>query len=110
MAQHQELAAGRWQTMTLAEQLGNVGSDFERAIRWREKRQEKLFDSAASRTLELIDLTLADQRWHNYRLTELARMRDEVCSALFADQPSPTSTRGLQKYFLSMASLAQRHN
>lgn len=96
--------------MTLAEQLGNVGSDFERALRWREKKQEKLFDAAATRTLELIDLTLADRRWHNHRLTELARMRDEVCFALFTDDFSPTSIKGLQKYFLAMAREAQRHN
>lgn len=103
MPQHRDLATGRWNTMTLAEQLGNIGSDFERALRWKEKGQEKLFESAVVRTLELIDLTLADQRWHNYRLKEIARLRDEVCSVLFSEQPSQISGQGLQKYFLSMA-------
>ncbi len=34
--QHRELAAGGWQTMTLAQQLANIGSEFGRAAR--EKR------------------------------------------------------------------------
>jgi hypothetical protein len=31
---HQNLAVGRWFEMTLAEQLGNVGSEVGRAIKW----------------------------------------------------------------------------
>lgn len=30
---HKQLAAGRWFSLTLAEQLGNIGSDVDRAIR-----------------------------------------------------------------------------
>jgi hypothetical protein len=71
------------------------------------KKQEKFFDSAATRTLELIDLTLADKRWHNYRLTELARLRDEVCSVLYTENSFSASTQGLQRYFHSMAYLAR---
>ncbi len=59
------------------------------------------------RTLELLDLTLADKRWHNHHLHELTRLRQEVCEALFAEENTSESIRGLQRYFLSMASLAQ---
>ncbi len=31
---HANLAAGRWQTLPLLEQLANVGSDVARAARW----------------------------------------------------------------------------
>jgi hypothetical protein len=37
--QHQTLSAGRWQSLTLVEQLGNVGSEVGRAIR--AKAQDK---------------------------------------------------------------------
>lgn len=107
--QHQELAAGRWFTMTLAQQLGNVGSDFERALRWKEKNQPKFFTSAVARTLELLDLTMADKRWHNHRLKELSRLRGEVCDILFAHQIDYKSARGLQNYFLSMGRLAKKY-
>lgn len=98
----------QWFTMTLAEQLGNIGSDFERAVRWKEKQQPELFDSAIARMLELLDLTLADKRWYNHRLKELARLREEVCATLFGDRFNDQAINGLQHYFLSMASLARR--
>ena len=106
---HASLVSGRWSTLTLGEQLGNVGSDFERAIRWKQKKQLKLFSSAMARTLELIDLTLADKRWHNHRLQELTRLREEICKELFASQINNQSIHSLQSYFLSMAKL-QRNN
>ena len=34
---HADLAAGRWQTLPLVEQLANVGSDVARAHRWQGK-------------------------------------------------------------------------
>lgn len=105
--QHQNLARGKWFTMTLAQQLGNVGSDFERALRWKTKQQQGLFTSAAARTLELLDLTLADPRFSAHRRRELARLRDEVCKELFSEEITPATTRDLQRYFLAMATLAQ---
>jgi len=35
--QHSELAAGRWVTLSFIEQMANVGSEVERARKWREK-------------------------------------------------------------------------
>ena len=32
--QHRDLAAGRWWELSLAEQLGNIGSEISRASRW----------------------------------------------------------------------------
>ncbi|MBI3251623.1 MAG: hypothetical protein HYZ62_01795 [Candidatus Andersenbacteria bacterium] len=106
MSVHQKLASGKWFSMTLAEQLGNVGSDFERALKWRSKNQHALFNTAAARTLELMDLTLDDKRWHNHRLAELTRLREQVCQELF-ESNDPRSAVGLKKYFLAMAVFAQ---
>ncbi len=98
----------QWFTLTLAEQLGNIGSDFERAVRWKQKNQPEIFQSTSDRLLKLLDLTLIDKRWHNHRLQELTRVREEVCVALFGDRYDDQSISGLQHYFLSMASLARR--
>jgi hypothetical protein len=54
--QHASLAAGRWQTLPLAEQLANVGSDVTRAYRWQEK-DPQLYEKVFARALELLDLT-----------------------------------------------------
>ena len=55
---HQSLADGRWHKMTLAEQLGNVGSEYERALRWKQKGNAKYFDGAFARMLELLALEI----------------------------------------------------
>lgn len=98
--------SNKWQSMSLAEQLGNVGSDFERALRWKERGQTQLFTKAANRTLEQLDLTLTDKRWTSYRRQEIARLRDEACRSLFTNEDNQPA--GLQKYFLSMATLARK--
>ena len=37
--QHHELASGRWNELSLIEQLGNVGSEIERALKWKKKNK-----------------------------------------------------------------------
>jgi hypothetical protein len=42
MSIHTDLAAGRWSTLTLAEQLAHVGSEVERALRaWEASHAER---------------------------------------------------------------------
>jgi len=53
---HRELTAERWFAFTLAEQLGNVGSEVSRTLKWRSRNPE-IAERAMARALELIDLT-----------------------------------------------------
>lgn len=112
---HSDLAAGRWQTFTVAEQLAHVGSEVDRAIRgWEVKRSER-FEGAFIRALELFDLTASDGRWRGPRRREILRLREEFCQLFFplpgklslkADLP-PESVRSLQGYFLQLGVLAR---
>ncbi len=98
--QHRDLAAGRWWTMSLAEQLGNVGSELSRAAKWA-SRNPDLSRSALYRALELFDLMLDDPRHRASppRLREIARAR-EVVVDLFAGPNQYRSTpASLQRYF-----------
>lgn len=61
---HADLAAGRWKSLSLIEQLANVGSELERPIRAHEAGRAERRESAVNRCLELFDLTAADGRWH----------------------------------------------
>jgi enolase len=103
---HKNLAAGRWFKLTLAEQLGNIGSEYYRAIIAKEKGDDARYDSAADRTLELCELTLDDKRWYGTAvLKELCRMNEEVARTLVDErQPDP----GLQRYFDGFAYLARK--
>jgi hypothetical protein len=106
---HASLAAGRWQTLTLAEQLGNVGSEVGRAIKARERHDEQRFEGALYRALELFDLTLDDPRWIGHRLREIARAREVTCDFLVGDNDYRSTAESLDAYFLQFA-LAARLN
>ena len=96
-----------WQKMSLESQLGNIGSEFERALRWKEKKQQPMFEKATKRMLELFDLTLADSRWQNHRLKELTRAREVACAELYGDNELSGNPEGLKKYFLQFAIVAR---
>ena len=95
-----------WYHLSLCEQLGNVGSDYERTLRWKAKGQQELFDNSFARTLEQIDLTLSDNRWAGARRREIARLREEVCHEIM-HRDDPESAAGLQRYFLAFATAAR---
>ena len=73
--QHKELASGRWEKLSLIEQLANIGSDVIRAINWKNKGDVEYSQMAFYRSLELIDLTIRDKK-NRHRLYEVARIRE----------------------------------
>lgn len=83
------------------EQLGNIGSEVSRASKWKNK-DEKIFNNAVDRALELFDLTLDDERWRGRR-NEIARAREVFADAVLGGQEYNSNLEGLNKYFLSFA-------
>jgi hypothetical protein len=96
---HQELARGRWFTLTLTEQLANVGSEAGRTIRAAEAGDREQQERALTRLLELLDLTLADCRWRG-RYKEPCRLREVLCDVFQGGNVSGTSFDWLSRYFL----------
>ena len=103
--QHANLAAGRWRTLPLAEQLANVGSDVARAHRWQEK-DPQLCEKAFVRALELLDLTIADPRWKGRR-KELTRVRELLCDAMLGGTEYGSDLASLDRYFYAFAVAAR---
>ena len=104
---HKELAAGRWSKLSLMEQLGNIGSEINRAMRWQEKDQ-KLFNGAVERALELFDFTLEDPRWKGRR-QEIARAREVFCDIVFGKKEYGATLQSLLPYFDQFAYAARLH-
>jgi hypothetical protein len=100
---HRGLADGRWQELSLAEQLANVGSEVGRMRRHAEPASAPAFE----RALELLDLTLADRRWQGRR-KEIARARELLCDAALGGREYGTTLAELDRYFLAFAVLARR--
>ena len=104
---HQNLSEGRWQTLSLAEQMANIGSEVARTARWR-GQDEKHCAAAADRALELMDLTIHDPRWRT-RLKEITRAREIFIDALSGGKEYLSSLADLDRYFLYFAVAARIH-
>ncbi len=104
---HRE-AAARWWTLTLAEQLGNVGSEVSRALKWR-SRNPQIAQGAMERALELIDLTLDDPRHRSSaaRLREICRVREVLLDFLVGPNTFGSTEVTLQRYFDAFAVAAR---
>jgi len=98
--QHRDLASGRWHELSLAAQLGNIGSEISRASKWGD-RNSAVSRSAFERALELLDLTLDDARHRRSmaRLRELARVRELVVDFFDGPNEYQSTAASLQKYF-----------
>ena len=101
-AQHRELAAGRWRTLSFLEQMANIGSEVSRCFAWQRKGKPDYSTRAFHRALELLDLTVADPRNVN-RLRELLRVREALADHIAFDNEYHTSEESWQKYFLGFA-------
>jgi hypothetical protein len=80
--QHKGLAAGGWKKLSLIEQMANIGSEVERSITWKSRNNIDYFSKAFERSLELIDLTLSDEK-NVHRLKEVARVREVLVDYFF---------------------------
>lgn len=105
---HKNLAVERWFNLSLMEQLGNIGSEVGRAIKWKKQGEKLHQEKALERALELFDLTIADARWIK-RLKEITRAREVVCDFFYGDNVYQTSPKSLEKYFYYFAFAAQKN-
>jgi len=103
---HQNLAEGRWFELSLAEQLGNIGSEVGRARKWSEKDNEELKNKALDRAFDLLDLTLADSRWNTAR-KELCRVREVLADTFLGDRIYRDTLERLENYFYQYALMSR---
>jgi hypothetical protein len=103
-----DLAAGRWRALTLAEQLGNIGSEVDRAIRAKEQHNDERLRGTLERALKLFDLSLIDERWRGPRRREISRAREAVCDFLVGDNDYASTGESLDAYFFAYALAARR--
>ena len=102
--QHRELAAGRWQTMTLAQQLANIGSEFGRAAKRKDKGDREKEMKAFERGLELLDLSIQGAQ---FKRTEL-RLREVMCDYFVGENEYKTDRAFIEKYFYDFAYCARK--
>ncbi|MFA5362372.1 MAG: hypothetical protein WC335_03875 [Candidatus Omnitrophota bacterium] len=104
--QHKELAAGRWGTLPFLEQMAHIGSEVERALKWRQMQNPDYCRKAFERALELIDLTL-DSVTGRSRFKELARLREAVVDFFAGSNQFKSTESSWKRYFLPFAYAAR---
>ena len=102
---HKGLEDGRWFTLSLVEQMANVGCDVDRAIRWKNKGDMENSDKAFERALELLYLTIADKK-NRKRLKELCRVKFAVADYFKGDNLFGFTDESLHKYFFNFNYMA----
>jgi len=103
---HPGLADSGWAQLSFAEQMGNIGSEISRAIRWRNKGNQSLSEGAFFRALELLDLSIVAAA-QSSRLRELCRTREALADHFFFDNEYQTTDTQWMRYFDQFALLAQ---
>ena len=104
---HNKDLEGKWFKLSIEEQMGNIGSEVGRTRNWQGK-DAKLFLGSMERALELMDLTIEDERWKNMgRRREVAEARELFCFAAMGDNEYKTSLEDLDNYFLQFALAAR---
>jgi hypothetical protein len=104
--QHQSLAAGRWRSLSLIEQLANIGSEVERALNWRQKGNPAYSQKALERALELIGLTIEDPR-HRGRLREITRLREVLLDYFLGENQYRSNEDLWRRYFYAFGYAAR---
>ena len=96
----------KWHNYSLAEQLGNVGSEVLRAINRESVGDFAGRQNALERALELIDFTLSDAS-HRRRLKEIVRLRELLAANYAQSDYYQVGLNDLQNYLLPFAILAK---
>jgi hypothetical protein len=105
--QHKNLAEGKWNSLSFFEQMANVGSEVKRAINWREKGNAQYSQMAFERALELLDLTVADEK-NKKRLKELLRLREVLADYFAFENVYRSSDKSFQDYFYAFNFAARK--
>ena len=98
--QHQQLASGRWAEMPFFQQMSNIGSEIERTIKWKEKGNKEYSQMAFERSLELLELTIADRK-NVKRLKELTRLKEILIDHFEFNNDYHSTDKSWSNYFYS---------
>lgn len=98
--QHKNLASGGWKKLTFFEQMANIGSEVERTIKWKKKGNKEYSLLAFERALELLDLTVENER-SGSRARELLRVREMLADYFSFENNYGSSDEKWQSYFYS---------
>lgn len=106
MQQHPGLNLDQWTKLSLPEQMANIGSEIERAISWREKKNKEYSEKANLRALELLSLTIKGAKSFP-QIKEVARVREAWLDYFVGKNQFKQTKSQWRKYFMNFNYLAR---
>lgn len=88
----------RWFEMGIREQISNVGSEVNRAIRYKNRNDEDKKKRFYEKAVELLELTCADPK-NQFRLGELHACIEELTDYFAGENLYNTTDEMLMKYY-----------
>ena len=96
---HSEEARRDWLKRPVTYQMGNIGSEVSRSLKWTEKGNKDRADKAIDRALELFDFTIEANVKNHARLKEILIAREEFCDYFFNGNSLGTDAGAMQRYY-----------
>jgi hypothetical protein len=97
---HKDLTEERWNSMSIIEQMANIGCDVDRAIGWRNKGNLDYSHKAFERALELLQLTIDDPK-NRKRWSELCPLKDHLIDYFMYDNKYASTDELFHNYFFN---------
>ncbi|MBR3116117.1 hypothetical protein IKF30_02715 [Candidatus Saccharibacteria bacterium] len=109
---HSDELRQNWPNYPITYQMGNIGSEVSRSLKWTAKGNQERAATAIYRALELFDFTISANLDNPARLREVLIAREEFCDYFFGDNSWHTDPAKMQKYydgFVMMDQLGKIH-
>lgn len=95
----------KWFSLSLIEQMTNIGADVCRAISWKNKDNEKSSEFFM-RSLALLDLTIEDKKNRSSSLKEICRLKEVLADYFIGGNLYDSDDKKWNNYFLYFNSVA----
>lgn len=105
---HGEETLKDWGNHPITYQMGNIGSEVSRSLKWQEKGNQARANKAIDRALELFDFTIKANLKNHPCLTEILMARDEFCDYFFGGNTYHTDPKKMQKYYDEFVIMGQK--
>ena len=88
----------RWFSMPIGIQISNIGSEVNRAIRWKNRNDRRKAENFCKKAIEFLEITKKDPK-NIYRIQELDAAIEELRDYFMGENIYRTTDEVLKKYY-----------
>lgn len=98
----------KWASMTIFDQMGNIGSEVGRSIKAQKSDDQQAFEAAVTRAIDLFDATIEDLLVKkSQRIREVLRAKDQYLTSIYGTNRPLDATDSIERYFTQYAIAAR---